>query len=332
VNERQRPEYEPLKYLTPDGDREELKVVPVSPDEIAASTPLLRQRQLDIDGGGRLVKRTVNPEVGDRDAGIALLENEIRAGVYIYRRFGAAYPAELARLVGHDADAADPFALFEPYRGEQIERAAYQLHTSSKSFLAFYASLFRAVAQLAAARIVHRMVSLESVLWDGASGSVQLIDFCHSAREGEQRTRIGTAPWASPEQLAGTGRADARDDVWSAAMVALWLPTKQPWRGQSPPTKSNLPGLLARIPATVYSDLAADRPDARAVLAVLRPDITRPAIEALAPLPDVVPGFGAGAREFDRIMREKRAPGRDEGGSVRAEGAEPGRNRRRFWP
>ena len=54
-----------------------------------------------------------------RQEGYLRLDNEILAGRRLYQVAGPQhYPLELARLYGDEAATADPYALWEPYRGE----------------------------------------------------------------------------------------------------------------------------------------------------------------------------------------------------------------------
>src|SRR5208337_1942007 len=60
-----------------------------------------------------------------RQEGYLRLDNEILAGRQLYEVAGSSlYPPELARLYGDDAATADPYALWEPYRGELLLTSA----------------------------------------------------------------------------------------------------------------------------------------------------------------------------------------------------------------
>jgi len=93
-------------------------------------------------------------------------------------------------------------------------------------------SLMRAIRLLEMAGVVHGRISPATVRWFDVEATAQLTDFSEAVMTGDPRKAGGEAPWASAEQQSGTGLADARDDVWSAAQVIHYVVTGRLVRGR----------------------------------------------------------------------------------------------------
>ena len=155
-------------------------------------------------------------------AGRERLAREIRIGS---RLLLAGDAPELAPLMGFDDDPdADPQIAVISHSGEPLANAVQTMTVSDR--LAAARGLLGAMAQLNAARVVHRALSPDSVLWDASRKSVQVTGFGQAAIAGESR-RGGPAsgPWCGPEQASGTGAATTMDDLYSTGLLLFWLYT-----------------------------------------------------------------------------------------------------------
>jgi hypothetical protein len=165
--------------------------------------------------------RSVN---GDRRPdGYARLDNEVLAGRRLHRMADSSrYPSELVRLYGDESTSADPFALFEPYRGEPLREVGP--HLFDDEFGKFLTGLLTGLCWLAGAGIAHRSISPDTVLWD--SKSVQITDLSRSAPFGTARTPIGGAgAWVPRESRPDTcyGTVGPTDDVWAAVRLIYFV-------------------------------------------------------------------------------------------------------------
>ncbi|GAA3591855.1 hypothetical protein GCM10022419_088370 [Nonomuraea rosea] len=280
-------EPEPLAFTTPEGD-------PVT-WEVEAEPyhdPFERRLTLVVQGTKIVQRRVPRSEGRDREHLYDLLENEARMGARLLTRLGRSYPVELPRLIGYSLDVAEPFVLLSDYRGEPVSRFSGALLIAEQR--ALQASLFRAVRLLSACGIVHRRIEPGTVRWDGSA--VQVTDLSHATLIGARRLRLGEAPYASPAQRAGHGRAATADDLWSAGVVIYRTVTGR--------EIADRPDLTAAPSLQPIHDVFSDGPpSAREVLARLRaPD----------PMQGVPDGHDLGLEEgraaFDRARAARREP------------------------
>jgi hypothetical protein len=171
----------------------------------------------DGTSGGRELRQH-RPVAGDgRAHGYARLDSEILAGRRLYQVAGRSYPPELARLHGDEATTADPYALYEPYRGEPLH-AIGEMYADE--FERFVPGLLAGLCWLAGAGIAHRAISPATVYWDG--DRVQITGFSRSVPFGMSRTPLtGSRLWVAlesrPEACYGT--VGPSDDVWAAVRL-----------------------------------------------------------------------------------------------------------------
>jgi serine/threonine protein kinase len=262
---------ETLKFRLPDGTETiaevELEEAPLPAGEfLVARTASLagdvqkKMRQHRAVGGRR------------REDGLERLDNEIMVGRRLAGAVGrGGYPAEVACLCGDDADGADPYALFEEYRGKPLREAWKSMKEAELK--AFPASLLRGLCWLAAVGVAHRGIGPDTVWWDGRRALIT--DFSTSTVFGAARARVrGSEAWVPEEQRNGTGWAGPRDDTWAAAQLIFHVQTK----GQEcDPEEDNvtaklvssgLDEALARALAWAFRS-AADRATASELLAYL---------------------------------------------------------------
>lgn len=289
-----------LSYRDLDGVRVDARVAAVGDCPVPIANGLAT-RLLKLETGGRtweaLQIRPVPYGPGGRAAGYELLDNEILAGLRLHRAQRSAasgYPLEVSRLIGHDADAARPYALLEPYRGTPVGKEAGNLLVSDHH--PFQVSLLTGVRWLGAAGIAHRGISPDTVRWDGRR--VQITGFAHATVLGAPRTVVGDLPWCAPEQRSGraTGDVTERDDMWAAGRLIFYVLTGE---------ELHEPGQLAAVP-----ELAA------LLHGIFGPPEGRPAAADLlarlqgrgSPVPNR-PGqsveFTKGKAEFNRVRRIK---------------------------
>lgn len=171
--------------------------------------------------------RQHRPASGDpRQDAYIRLDNEIRAG---HRLHAAAewegYPPEVTRLYGYEATSADPYALFELYRGDEALREAGP-YLYGDSFDEFLTGLLTGLCWLAGAGIAHRAISPDTVLWDSHTGKIQITDFSRSAPFGSARTPVtGSWSWVPRESRPDTcyGRVGSTDDIWAAVRLMYFV-------------------------------------------------------------------------------------------------------------
>ncbi len=179
-----------------------------------------RVDDVDFAGGEFLMARTVWLEDGtssglelrqDRPAsggrrpeGYLRLDNEILAGRRLHQMAGGSgYPPEVACLYGDEATSAEPFALFEPDRGEPVREVGQYLY--GEAFDQFLVGLLTGLCWLAGAGIAHRAISPDTVLWDSDTGKVQITDLSRSAPFGSTRTPMtGSQAWIPRESRPDT--------------------------------------------------------------------------------------------------------------------------------
>lgn len=178
------------------------------------------RRGVLVHGGGeRVIQRIAYTDQARRELGRA-----VRNADLLVRRLGVTrYPPELSRVIGHRPDGRAPF-LVATRRGRPLSELRDELPLPPGELWSAVDGIIAVLTQLNELRLVHRDIRPETLLWDG--GSVQLADFGLAVHEGEERgAAVGTDPWRSPEQAAGLGKADCRDDVYSAGAVIFHLAT-----------------------------------------------------------------------------------------------------------
>ncbi|HEY6787728.1 MAG TPA: serine/threonine-protein kinase [Trebonia sp.] len=179
------------------------------------------------DGTGEHELRQHRPVGGDgRREGYLRLDNEIFVGRRLYQAAGSgrAYPPELACLYGDEATSADPYTLFEPYRGRPLSEAAEGVFADETA--SFASGLLTGLCWLAGAGIAHRAISPDTVWWDGYR--VQITDFSYSMPFGMARTPMtGVRNWVAPESRPDncSGAVGSSDDVWAAARLIFYFRT-----------------------------------------------------------------------------------------------------------
>jgi serine/threonine protein kinase len=230
----------------------------------------LRARQIILEDGTKL--RQLLPGDGDRAAVFERLDNEILAGLRLYRLVHrrdadtvVPYPPEVSRLHGYEPDSAEPFVLLYPYRGEVVSEIGRRLLPTDQN--RFQVSLLRGLCWLDAAGIGHRGMTPAAIRWDRDSQRAQITDFSQATVFGVPRTIAGTSLWAGPEQRPSgvTGEVSGRDDVWGAGQMICYVLTGEELTGPHqladvPDTAGLLNGVFTRVD---------DRPTARDMLARL---------------------------------------------------------------
>lgn len=288
-----------LSFLATNGERTTWSVhfgTDTTTDEAGLPARLLTAD----DGRALALQKWVPASLPPRlPAAYDLLENEIRAGMRLLRRYGTSYPVEMARLVGYDADAEQPFLLVTQPRGEPLTAVAGQLLLAEQR--AFETSLFRALLLLDEADLVHGNLTPRTVRWDRNRGTVQVRDFGHSAVRDEPRRPHDVGVWTPAEQRHGTGAAVPADDIWAGGMLLYHVITgRQPSVRNGPPNLADRSAALRTALDGVFAESADDRPDAAEILQRMRADATVSARPAGADS-----AFEEGGRRFDEVRRSK---------------------------
>ncbi|KQX55400.1 hypothetical protein ASE09_28800 [Streptomyces sp. Root66D1] len=242
--------------------------------------------------------RLASSAQGDPRA-FGLLEREVSAAVALERRYGGArFGAVLTRVVGFDLTAAEPFVLYRPPGGRPLTDWAGRLSAEHQE--AVVGQLAMAVRLLGDVDLVHRAITPDTVRWDGTR--VRIREPYAALRAGEPRDPFGVAPWASPEQRAGRGAADPRDDLWSVAEIAYLLLSGRPDRGEGPPGDlADYRRLAALEHSGLFSPRAAERPHPAELLRLLH--VPDPLAGGLGPA-DPLDRWRA---EYDHQVARKRA-------------------------
>jgi hypothetical protein len=215
-----------LSYRTVDGSTRQVDATVLTAP--SPTTAPLFTRLLKLEDGREARQVTVgrlsNRE--DRSRGYGMIDSEILAGLRLVRQAKhSAYPPQLARLIGYDADGAEPFALFEPYRGEAVDAVAGHLLPTGQH--KFQVGLLTGLRWLAEAGIAHRGIGPTTVRWDGEQA--QITDFHLATVIGADRQVVGQRPWAAPEQRPGQaiGQVGDRDDIWATGRLIFYVVTGQ---------------------------------------------------------------------------------------------------------
>ncbi|WP_447001929.1 hypothetical protein ACRAKI_19460 [Saccharothrix isguenensis] len=261
-------------------------------NEFVTPGAALEQRLVKVNG--RLyVRKYVSRAAGSRNPRLYdLLHNEIRAGTRLGQVYPERYPAELSQLVAYNIDAEEPFVLLREYVGAPASPELPRFDDTRRR--QFESGLLRAVQLTANAGVVHGAVTADSVRWD--DGHVQLVDFESAERVGEPRRGGGSAV-RSPEQAAGTGVVDERDDVWGAALQIRALHI-----GGTRQDRSRDPQRLRELLDPVFDNPVELRPSAGDLLGRMHADNHVPACVD----PDA--RFADGRALFERVCARKRGP------------------------
>ncbi|WP_405858537.1 hypothetical protein OG361_30295 [Streptomyces sp. NBC_00090] len=276
------PYYEELPFLNP---REEAVrfTVRYGDDRRPPGRPGVLARRATLGAGWPVLQFRLTASAQADPQAYALLEREVSAAVAIERRYGAEkFGAVFARVVGFDLTAPEPFVLYRLPGGRPLTEWTGRLGPEEQERIIGQLSL--AVRLLEEAGLVHRAVGPDTVRWDGAH--VRLCEPFAALRAGEEREPFGGAPWASPEQRAGLGAADPRDDLWSVAQLGYYLLSGRPARGEGPPGDlGDYRRLAALGQSGLFSPRAAERPRPAELMRLLNvPDPLAAAVGAADPL------------------------------------------------
>ncbi|MDV9192821.1 hypothetical protein R6L23_32220 [Streptomyces sp. SR27] len=261
------PYYQELEFLTPQ-EAPVRFVVRYGEDRRPPDRPGFLARRAFLGTGAVPVHQYRLASSAQGDPGTyGLLEREVSASVALERRYGGArFGAVLTRIVGFDLTAAEPFVLYRPPGGRPL--ADWGGRLSAEDQEAIIGQLAMTVRLLGDLDLVHRAIAPDTVRWDGTR--VRLREPYAALRAGEPRDPFGAAPWASPEQRAGRGAADPRDDLWSVAEIAYYLLAGRPDRGEGPPRDlADFRRLAALEHSGLFSPHAAQRPHPEELLRLL---------------------------------------------------------------
>ncbi|GAA3884776.1 hypothetical protein [Streptomyces sedi] len=267
------PEAHELRFETPGGEpvvyQAEFKPDRPLPDRGPVVGRLVRL------GHGWVVRQYRLParSRGDRRAREAL-EHEVNAAVAIERAHGRGPHAGLfPRVVGHGLDAEEPFVLYAPPPRGAVRLTDARL--SGRRFDQAARQLVLAVRLLEQTGQVLRTLAPGSVRWH--ENGVLLGEPHGAVPVGHPREACGEAPWAPPEQLAGAGHCDPRDDLWSVARLLYAALAGQPGpHAEPPPDLGAYPQLSAFRDGRAFAPLAAERRPVAELLELLNePDPAR---------------------------------------------------------
>lgn len=285
-----------LAFFTDEGTPARLPAV--CRDDLPAGPQrhLLLARPVTLGEDWRVVQyRLAHTARGDHRARDRL-EAEVGVGLAVRRAFGdAPYHRLFARLGGYHLDVREPFVFYEPARGRPLAALAGRATVREQERIR--SELVLAVRLLEAIGVVHRGLTPHTVRWDGRH--VRMPEPCLATRAGHPREALGEAPWAAPEQRAGRGTADPRDDLWSVAQVMYHLVTGREGDPDGPPRD------LVRLPALgvlagAYAATAGERGHPVEVLRMLNRQ------DPLQGRPLPADPLEPGRRAFDEELARKR--------------------------
>jgi hypothetical protein len=269
-------------------------------EEALPAGECLLARRVWLDDDTELRQHRVAPGPR-RGVGYDRLDNEIIAGRLLYEVAGwGGYPPEVTCLYGDEATSADPYALFEPYRGRQLSQVGTHLFTEEQE--AFEVGLLTGLRWLAAAGIAHRALNPDTVLWDSQRRRVQITDFSRSTVFGAPREAItGSPSWVAREARPGSFSdvVTERDDIWAAGRLIFFVRSQgELLADREQLAQSGLSGLLDGVFGPPQG-----RPTARELLVdrMGRPDPVPPGAGSRA-------GLQAGRRHFWEA-RQRKHPG-----------------------
>ncbi|GIE94624.1 hypothetical protein [Paractinoplanes rishiriensis] len=257
---------------------------------------MLEQRLVTGPNDATFLRKSVPAEAGRRERRLYdLLDNEIRVIAHLTRVIGGRC-AELPTLVGYNVDVEEPFVLLRPYLGQPATEVVRALDPDRQR--EFQVGMLRVLHLIAGAGVVHGALSLDSLRWNGTT--VQLVDFERAQLAGEPR-HTGSGPWQSPERLHGVGLTDARDDVWSAAVLIREL-VLGPQALAAPADQAADPERLRQRLGRVFQPVD-QRPSAAELLSAM----TRRAVPPVR-LADPRSALAEGYRMFDEARGRKGVP------------------------
>ena len=309
-----------VSFCDPDGQRWSWAAL-TGPTELTGDG--LPTRVLTTVHGVSIVQHYL-PEKEARSGSVLVgrLENEVRIGLRLVRRYPLGYPAELGRLIGYDLDAAVPFVLHAMPRGRPCSLSAGRL--ALEPLGGFERSLVLALSLLAAAGVVHGELDPETIKWDGRS--VHIDGFGGAARIGERREVLRDGAWSSPEQREGPGGADPADDMWSAGLVILHVATGRAVHGSlGPPDLENRGVALRGLLAGVFAEDIRVRPSAQALADRLGGVPPVPAMPVA--LVEAGQALERGRRAYETALSDKQS----DSVAVRVPPPASGAGRQRWW-
>ncbi|GAA1269390.1 hypothetical protein GCM10009665_67390 [Kitasatospora nipponensis] len=300
---------EDLGYLTPAGLRVRT-TARFGPERATGPRTPTTRRPVRLEDG-RTCLQVRAADGADRPAALERLDAQVAAALRLHRAFTGTEAAHLfPELIGHDLDAAEPFALYRPPRGHRVvdHRSGY----IGAELLVIERDLVRAVRLLETLGLVHHGIDPGTVRWDGQR--VQLWGLEAVTHLGRPRRAGGRPPYAAPEVRQGIGTCDPRDGLWSVAQVMYHLVTGRHGDPERAPVDLADFRSLQQTLGRLFAPRAADRPGPAELLRLLDP--TAP--EQDRPLDELAPDRA----EFDRARRLKRATpgepaGEREAGSLR---------------
>ncbi|MFD0272347.1 hypothetical protein ACFVHB_00365 [Kitasatospora sp. NPDC127111] len=153
------------------------------------------------------------------------LAQSLRVSRQLIRRLGESkYPAELVRVLGYRTEAYAPQLLIAESDLPPLSARDRELPLRPGELGDLIDALLNALAVLREHRLVHRAISADSVLWKGSR--IQFRDLGSMTDEGTPRGGpVGADPWRCPDQAAGHGCTDCRDDVYAAGALIFRLAT-----------------------------------------------------------------------------------------------------------
>ncbi|WP_327006611.1 hypothetical protein OHA72_04630 [Dactylosporangium sp. NBC_01737] len=312
-----------LAFTTPGGDEVSWSVLgdPDDPDGRNDGGGFrFRTRYLAAGNGYQVLQRrlvgTGTPE--ERDVWERRLDGEICAALRVHRRFGDRDPQLLLpRVVGYKVDVDEPFILWQPPPGEPLTGLLGGL--LNEDIDRVLVDVLTALARLDSVGVVHRAISPATVRWD--RHHAYLDGFGSAALAGEPREPVGEAPWSSPEQRAGEGNTDPRDDLWSVGVLLGRIVSGSP---AAVPRVANLGPRFGALLGDLLDQVAARRPTA--VEALGRLSIASPVSRPL----DHDDRLAAGRRRFDEL-RSGRTPGNGRGAAHATVPVQQEVRRKHFW-
>jgi serine/threonine-protein kinase len=234
---------------------------------------VLEAEQLDLER--RVAIKVLDPTLAKDPVLVARLRREARAAA----AFSHPNVAQVYAL--HEEDDGTVLVVMELVRGEPLRTVLREAggHLAPERVVVIGRALLAGLSAAHAAGVVHRDVKPENVMvvkGDRGRETIKLVDFgiarsrlpSERAPLTERGTVVGTPAYMAPEQVRGE-EADARADVWAAAVVLYELATgRRPFRGAD--TMETMRAVLSEEPPLLSDEVGAPEALSAVVARALR--------------------------------------------------------------
>lgn len=170
-----------------------------------------------VDGGRRLVIKTIRPDYGDCTAAMSMLRREYELSSSLYHN-GVVQIFEWQNVDGIGAGI-----VMERVDGVTLTSLLASGEITPTLRLRILDRILTAVEYIHTRGIVHRDLKPDNIMVNPATGDTTIIDFGLAARIGCGSLPGGTPPYSSPEQMADTIEAHPTADIHAIGHLMIDL-------------------------------------------------------------------------------------------------------------